>query len=98
MALTSNSSLAQVTDAYDDNASYSEDHSVVKARAFATACRILIRRTPASGGGPGTGYSERDLSKELAAVEEWLGRFDTRRKVGPSVTLIGHRNVRRSNW
>lgn len=49
-SLTSASTLAQVEASYDDNASYAEDASVAKAKAFVTACRILLRRLPAEAG------------------------------------------------
>jgi hypothetical protein len=49
-ALTSTSTDAQVFAAYDDNASYAEDNSPAKARAFITACRILLRRVPKETG------------------------------------------------
>ena len=39
--LDSTSTLGQVESAYADNASYAEDNSVDKARAFVTACRLL---------------------------------------------------------
>lgn len=42
--LTSSSTDAEVEAAYDDNSSWYEDGSVAKAKAFVTACRILIRR------------------------------------------------------
>jgi hypothetical protein len=44
--LTSASTDAQVRAAYDNNASYEEDGSVAKAKAFITACRILVHRLP----------------------------------------------------
>ena len=46
--LNGSSTLAQVQAAYDDNASYAEDSSVSKCRAFLTACRILLRQTRSS--------------------------------------------------
>ena len=52
-ALSSSSTLVQVENAYDDNASYAEDESVAKCRAFLTACRILLRRMPAQTGAAG---------------------------------------------
>ena len=48
--LSSSSTLAQVQDAYVDNASYAEDASVAKAKAFVTACRILLLKLPAEAG------------------------------------------------
>lgn len=44
MPLTSSSTDAEVEAAYDDNATWFEDASVTKARAFVTACLILERR------------------------------------------------------
>lgn len=46
MSLNSSSTDAQVWAAFDDNASFEEDGSTLKAQAFVTACRILLRRTP----------------------------------------------------
>ena len=48
--LTSASTLAQVQAAYADNASYVEDNSVAKCRAFITACTILLLKLPAEQG------------------------------------------------
>lgn len=42
--LTSSSTFAEITAAYDDNASYEEDESASKCAAFITACRFLLRR------------------------------------------------------
>jgi hypothetical protein len=47
--LTAASTLAQVEASYDNNASYAEDNSPTKAKAFVTACRFLLRRLPAEG-------------------------------------------------
>ncbi|QDU82669.1 hypothetical protein Pla110_44300 [Polystyrenella longa] len=44
--LTSASTYAEVIAAYKDNASYAEDNSVTKARAFITACRFLLLMMP----------------------------------------------------
>ena len=45
--LTSSPVHAEVEAAYVDDASYAEDGSVSKAKAFVTGCRILLRRLPA---------------------------------------------------
>jgi hypothetical protein len=73
-ALTSTSTDAQVFAAYDDNASYAEDNSPAKARAFITACRILLRRVPKE-----TGTREAHLTltpdliqKEMQAAQDWV--------------------------
>jgi hypothetical protein len=77
--LSSASTLQQVLDSYDDNASYAEDGSIPKCKAFATACRIILRRRPKrarAGGASGQGEEiELDLTliqKELDKAEAWL--------------------------
>ena len=45
-SLSSTSTLAEVKAAYADNASYLEDGSAAKARAFITACRLLLLMLP----------------------------------------------------
>jgi hypothetical protein len=77
--LDSDSTLAEIQAAYDDNSSYEEDGSTTKAKAFITACRMLIRRLPVRsvhGGGGGRGQeietTVEQLQKELQAAQEWL--------------------------
>lgn len=72
--LSSSSTLAEVQAAYDDNASYLEDDSVVKAKAFVTAVRILLRRTPsrAEKGSNAQGWNHESLRKELEEARDWL--------------------------
>lgn len=51
--LTSASTLDEINAAYADNASYDEDNSASKCKAFITACRLLLIKIPAmvrSGG------------------------------------------------
>src|SRR4051812_9001344 len=77
--LNSTSTLAQVEAAYADNASYAEDNSVPKCRAFIPACGILLQKHPNR---PGTPQPERETSTELikkekAAAETWLQAHDT---------------------
>ena len=71
--LTSSSTDAEVEAAYDDNASYREDQSTAKAKAFITACRILIRRCATRMGERGD-LLEFDvglLRDEQRAAESW---------------------------
>jgi hypothetical protein len=72
--ITSASTLAEVQAAYDDNASYAEDNSVTKARAYETACRVLLRRLPQQAGRNGTAFmlDKQSLREELATVRSWL--------------------------
>src|SRR5688500_6874875 len=97
--INSTSTLAQVQAAYDDNASYAEDASVAKCRAFLTACRILLRRMPAQ-----TGTREAQLQlnpgliqKEMQAAQAWLEAHDTgptSTAAGPRVTRVSFENFR----
>lgn len=70
--LTGTSTEAQCWATYDDNASYEEDSSVTKARAFITACRILIRRRPTAIGRGERSTSLESLREELKAAQSWL--------------------------
>ncbi|HEY4759558.1 MAG TPA: hypothetical protein VIH42_03160 [Thermoguttaceae bacterium] len=44
--LSAISTLAEVKASYADNASYIEDNSPAKARAFITACKLLVNFLP----------------------------------------------------
>ena len=95
--LSSSSTLAQVQDAYDDNASYAEDASVSKGRLFVTACRILLRRLPAMAAqGDSTLTLQENLRQIRSAMSEarsWLKVNDSAR-TGPSVTAVNFANFR----
>lgn len=75
--LDSSSTLTEIKAAYATNASYQEDESLSKARAFATACRFLLLKLPkrmVQGGRSGEEI-ELDLGlirQELKAVTSWL--------------------------
>jgi hypothetical protein len=70
--LTSASTDAQVWAAYDDNASYEEDGSASKCKAFITACRLILRRRPQSfGRSEQSGTFER-ITDELTTARQWL--------------------------
>jgi hypothetical protein len=73
--LSSASTLTQIRDAYADNASYAEDASVAKARAFVTACRILLLRLPkraAHGRGNEVELDPRLIFDEMRRAQTWL--------------------------
>lgn len=72
--LTSSSTLAVVQSAYDDNASYYEDDDATKAKAFITACRILLRRIPRDGmlQGARVTLTPEIIQDQLNAAVEWL--------------------------
>jgi hypothetical protein len=77
----SSSTLAEVEAAYDDNASYLEDNSVTKARAFVSAARILIRRYPSSqaSGDAAVTLPIQQIKQELDEARQWLELRDTDR-------------------
>jgi hypothetical protein len=70
--LTSQSTNAEVWAAYDDNASYEEDGSRTKALAFVTACRIILRRRPASTGRGEQNVSFESIREEMDSARSWL--------------------------
>lgn len=79
MPLSSTSTDAEVWAAYDDNATYQEDGSVAKCKAFITACIIIIRRNPRRYG---TGEQNLELNAdglrdELTKARSWLGANDS---------------------
>jgi hypothetical protein len=73
-ALTSTSTLAEVSAAYDNGASYLEDGSVSKAKAFITACRFLIRRytTGASVAGSSIQRDLKLIQSEMQAAIQFV--------------------------
>lgn len=82
--VSSSSTRAQIEASFDDNASYAEDNSVTKARAFVTAGRILLRRY-AEQSTLGATSLRRNLSMIKEQVDEavqWLQQHDTAREGG----------------
>ena len=94
-SLTSSSTLAEVEAAYDDNASYAEDGSVAKAKAFVTACRILLRRYPAEAGTRESHVrlSPEELRRSVAEAQAWLRANDMTTSAG-RVTRVSFENSR----
>jgi len=75
--LSSSSTDAEVRAAYDDNASYEEDGSLAKAKAFVTAVRFLLRRQPkrfAAGGRDGEEIEldPRVLQDQLCSAQSYV--------------------------
>jgi hypothetical protein len=73
-SLSARSTYNEIRAAYEDNASYLEDQSAAKARAFITACRLLIRHLPTrvSKGGNEMDLDVRLLAEQIAAAERFL--------------------------
>ncbi|MBW3540758.1 MAG: hypothetical protein KY476_10845 [Planctomycetes bacterium] len=77
--LTSASTRAEVLAAYYDNASYEEDASVAKAKAFVTACRFLLKRDPQRSrhGNSETQLDTSAIRQELEDARAWISAHDT---------------------
>lgn len=77
--LNSASTLDEIRASYADNASYAEDQDVMKARAFLTACRLLLLHLPKRASHAGRAEEvELDLSViqgEMKAAKAWLAAF-----------------------
>ena len=85
----------EVFAAYDDNASYLEEDSVAKGRAFQTACIILIRRIPTTvqENNSMAQFDPKLIANQLEEVRDWLASNDTARS-GSSSRLSDLRNFR----
>ncbi len=94
--LTSTSTDTEVIAAYDDNASWYEDASVAKARAFVTACTFLIRRIPTTWQENNTmaQFDPKVIGTEKEAAIDWLATNDTDRALNQP-TYSDFRNFRR---
>jgi hypothetical protein len=99
-SLSSTSTDAQVWASYDDNASYAEDVSVAKAKAFTTAVRILLRRLPAESGTRegNVRFDLVTLRAELQEARDWLTANDAAAAGAgaPVAVRAGFNNYRRS--
>lgn len=95
-SLTGTSTTEEVRVAYDNSASYVEDNSIVKARLFITAIRILIRRSASTmaKGSNAVGIPVYLLSDQLREAQIWLEARDPNSRAGPDVTRADFRNFR----
>ena len=79
-SLSSASTLDQIKTSCMDNASYEEDGSVAKCKAFITACRILLIKLPRKAQDGGSEEIELDVKlirMELDSAIVWLQGNDT---------------------
>ncbi|MBA3708704.1 MAG: hypothetical protein H0W83_07800 [Planctomycetes bacterium] len=76
MALTSSSTLAQVEAAYDDNLDYRWTNSVTKAKDFAQAAGMLLRRYQTSISGADGGSFTRSVSVIESALNDAIAYID----------------------
>jgi hypothetical protein len=98
-SLSSASTIAEIEAAYMDNAGYAEDRSAAKARAFVTACRLLLLKRPTEAGS-GTDrlvLSPDQISGQIRSAEDWLASNDTAANgpMGPRVTGASFQNWHR---
>lgn len=94
--LTSASTDSDVWAAYDDNASYDEDGSTTKAKAFRTACRFLLRRQPkraTDGLGSSVEFNPDLIQKEMDEANDWL-RANSTTSGGSRARALGMNNYR----
>ena len=93
--LSSSSTWAQVKAAYDDNASYEEDGSASKARAFVTACRIILRRlaSRAANGDQEVEFDPKLIQSELNAARQYVATADPATHTG-GVTFASFEDFR----
>ena len=72
--LSSTSTFAEIEASYMDNASYEEDADAGKAKAFVTACRLLIQKTNSqlTSDGQTSAYDVKLLQAELRDAQMWL--------------------------
>lgn len=77
--LNAESTNEEVWESYDDNASFEEDSSPAKARAFITASNILLRRRPARSvvGGTDIQFDAKAVIDQLAYCRTWLANNAT---------------------
>lgn len=88
-SLSSASTRAEVLAAYADNASYEEDASVSKCKAFITACRLLlspkylVSRAQHGGNAGELVEVQQDLIRdEMTQARKWLAANDTSSTTG----------------
>ena len=105
--LSSSSTLAEVKAAYKDNASWSEDQSVTKARAFVTAARILLVElySQQTKGSNSLGFRVDLVESQLEKAERFAELHATDGLDGPKSAQASFRNFRgpygrggRSEW
>lgn len=73
-SLDSTSTLAEIRAAYLDNGSYYEDADRTKARAFVTACRLLLLKLPKRSelSDSELELEPRIIQEEMQAAQQWL--------------------------
>lgn len=74
-SLSSSSTLDEIVASYADSASYAEDASAAKCRAFLTACRLLLVKRPSRvrhGGGEEIELDLALVANQLTEANRWL--------------------------
>ena len=98
--LSSSSTFTEVVNEYIDNASYLEDASTTKAKAFVTACMILLIKYPEEiqqgNEQIKRGKNLEVLHKEKQAAEKYIKANRSVDAGGPGVKYLSVENFR--NW
>lgn len=98
MPLDSSNTIADYIASYNDNACYDEVGSVVKAKAFVTACRLLMQNLflSQSQGGESASISITSIENALAEAQRWLAINDpnSTQRVRGYVTRADFRSFR----
>jgi len=85
-AINSDTTEAELEAAFNDNASYLEDISTVKAAAFITVCTALMLRASSSSKGTFSATWNRQVLMDLREEARlWLEARDTSYRAGPTV-------------
>ena len=77
--LSASSTLREIKASYLDNASYQEDESVPKAKAFITACRMLLLQLPKRANLANRNEIEIDtklLPEQIEEAKAWIATND----------------------
>lgn len=87
--LTSSSTYAEIVASYKDNASWYEDGSVAKAKAFVTACEFLLLDMPDTMTAAGSvGFGRNEFERRLNAAKA----FVSANRSGGRVRYLSFRN------
>lgn len=99
--ITGSSTLEEIRTEYLANASYAEDASTAKAKAFVTACTALLLALAerqvhgGRGGGQEIQFNLELIAKEKSAAQTWLAGADESSAGGGGIVhadLSGFRN------
>ena len=97
--LDSSSTVDDIKAAYWNNASYQEDNSLTKCKAFVTACRLLLSlpmstTSTIEGRNESISFDMVRIQNELNAANAWLSINDTYSGVSRQVKHLSFEDFR----